>query len=310
MALLSTLTLVAGPLVAPTPAAAATIPELTFGGLVRSTGHRAIFVGNADGTGVRSITPNDGREYEWGRFAFGNTKIVYTVHSAAPGSPEDLALMDIDGSNPRVLRRFEYDIMQPVVDKAGTFVYYAAKTSFFSRVAHFRLDLRTNLVTNLTAVGSPTTGQDVDPNLTATGKSVLFVRNPTGRGAEIALMNTDGTDRRAITSLAYHNTDPSPSPDGRRFVTASYRGYGKPSQANPTAPSNTGLPGVLPARRAGPAPGRAADRSHRRRELHHPQPARRVQRAGDVRLRAPLHAGRETASPSPELGTTAAPACA
>ena len=141
-----------------------------------------------------------------------------------------------------MLRRFEYDIMQPVVDRSGIFVYYAAKTSFFSRVAHFRLDLRTNLVTNITAVGSPTTGQDVDPNLSATGKSVLFVRNPAGRGAEIALMNTNGTDRRAITSLTYHNTDPSPSPDGRRFVTASYRGYGKRSQANPAVPSSTGIP--------------------------------------------------------------------
>ena len=242
LALLTTLALAAGPLVAPVPAAAAPLPALTFGGVVRATGHRSIFVANADGTGVRTITPNDGREYEWGRFAFGNTKIVYTVHSSAPGSPEDLALMDVDGSNTRVLRRFEYDIMQPVVDRSGIFVYYAAKTSFFSRVAHFRLDLRTNLITNITAVGSPTTGQDVDPNLSATGKSVLFVRNPAGRGAEIALMNTNGTDRRAITSLAYHNTDPSPSPDGRRFVAASYRGYGKRSQANPAVPSSTGIP--------------------------------------------------------------------
>ncbi len=55
-------------------------------------------------------------------------------------------------------------------------------------------------------------------------------------------MNTNGTDRRAITSLAYHNTDPSPSPDGRRFVAASYRGYGKRSQANPAVPSSTGIP--------------------------------------------------------------------
>ena len=127
-------------------------------------------------------------------------------------------------------------------------VYYAAKTSFFSRVAHFRLDLRTNLVTNITAVGSPTTAAGRRPEPERERQEVLFVHNPTGRGAQIALMNTDGTSRRAITSLHLPQHRPSPSPDGKRFVTASYRGYGKQVAGRPHGALQHRDAGVLPAR--------------------------------------------------------------
>ena len=68
-------------------AAAATAPVLTFSATDRATKLDHIYTLNADGTGLRQVTPNDGRFYSWGRFAFGNTKIVFTVRPPGRRTP-------------------------------------------------------------------------------------------------------------------------------------------------------------------------------------------------------------------------------
>lgn len=216
------------------PAAAATQPGLTFSGHVRVQDVDAIFTANADGTGARRITPEDGRDYNWGRFAFGNTKIIYTVQ--AKGDPtHSIGLMNPDGSDPQIIRSFEYQLLQPQVDPSGRYVYYTAKPSFFPRAAMFRLDLATGVATNITVVGRPEGTYDADPFLIDNGDGVLFVENTAGRGTTIEMMDSDGSDRVELTNRKqYFYTDPSMSPDGRQMAIASYRGYGLPPQGEPT----------------------------------------------------------------------------
>ena len=87
-------------LAAPSTVTGTTAPALVFSAVERATGVQGIFTANADGTGVQRITPADGRFYSWPRWAFGNTRVVYTVRSGPAGSPEAIAIMKPDGSDP------------------------------------------------------------------------------------------------------------------------------------------------------------------------------------------------------------------
>ncbi len=60
-------------------AEAAPVPKMTFTAQDRSTMLDGIYLAHLDGTDPTKISPDDGRSYSWGRFAYGNTKIVYTV---------------------------------------------------------------------------------------------------------------------------------------------------------------------------------------------------------------------------------------
>ena len=220
------------PLAVP-PAAAAAAPGLTFSGHIRITNVDAIFTANADGTGARRISPDDGRDYNWGRFAFGNTKIIYTVN--AKGDPtHSIGLMNPDGSDPQIIRSFEYQLLQPQVDPSGRYVYYTAKPPFFPKAAMFRLNLATGVATNLTVVGRSKGTYDADPFLFDDGNGLLFVENTAGRGTTIGTMDSDGSDRTELTdSKQYFYTDPSMSPNGKQMAIASYRGYDQPPQGEP-----------------------------------------------------------------------------
>ncbi len=214
-----------------TLAHAASRPALTFSATIRATQLEAIFTAAADGTDIRRISPADGRNYGWGRFAFGNTKIIYTVRSGAKNSPESIGLMNLDGSSPQILRNFEYRVLQPVVDPTGRWITYTANAPFFPRYSIFRLDLVTNTVTNLTAKTRPSGTFDADPVLSNSGDRVLFVEDTKGRGTTISAMKPDGTSRKALTTGQYFNTDPSFAADGKAIAISSYRGYDLPSQA-------------------------------------------------------------------------------
>jgi Tol biopolymer transport system component len=223
-------------------AAAATAPGLTLSARDHATGRDGIYVADSDGTTIRNlrkITPDDGRDYSWGRFAFGNTKLVYTVRKGPVSSPEDIGLMDLDGSNARVLRHFNYRVAQPIIDRTGRWLHYTAMPPFFPVAAQYRMDLVTGLSTNITAVGRPTGGFDADPFLTDDGSKLLFVENDPGTGALIGQMNPDGTDRTSLTTSTWFDTDPAVSRDGSQIAIASYRGRGSQAQADPSELART-----------------------------------------------------------------------
>ncbi|MCU1537270.1 MAG: hypothetical protein JWP82_1621, partial [Humibacillus sp.] len=212
--------------------AAATVaagpPRLAFSALERATGVQGIFTATLDGTDIRRITPADGKAYNWPRWAFGNTKIVYTVRVGPPGSPEAIALMNPDGSGAQVLQAFEYRVGQPIVEPDGRHVLFTAMTPWFPQVATFRLDLETGESRNVSAVTVPVGGFDSDPYL-AGGPLITFIWTEGKKKASVAQMRTDGTERRRVTNDSWFNTDPGLSADGRLVVIASYRGSGNPS---------------------------------------------------------------------------------
>ncbi len=224
-------------------AAAAPVPGLLVSGNDRSNGLDTLYAANADGTGLHQISPKDGQYYNWARFAFGNTKIVYTVRKAAgTRTPESIGLMNLDGSGAHIIRHFSYHVAQPLVDRTGRYLHYTAVSPSFPIVGQFRLDLATGQSLNLTAVTSPGGGFDADPFLTNAGDSLLFVENNPGQGTGISQMDTDGTNRRHLTSTRWFNTDPAISRDGKTVAISSYRGDGLPRQTDPTLVSRSSQP--------------------------------------------------------------------
>lgn len=256
LVLIGAAVLVAPATVEPTPAAAA-IPSdlLIFQGKNRLTDEPAIYTVRGDGTDMRKVSPSDGRAYSWPRWAFGNTKIIYTVRTGAAGGPEDIEMMNPDGTGRQLLQSFDYRVGQPLVDPTGRYVHYTGMYPGFPKAAQFRLDLVTGLSSNLTAVTQRSGGFDADPFLNRRGTRLTFVDNAAGRGAQIVEMKPDGTDRKNITNADYFNTDPSVSPDDSQVAIASYRGYGKPETGGELANGSTIRPEywhiVVQSRRTG-----------------------------------------------------------
>lgn len=216
-------------LAAPSTVTGTTAPALVFSAVERATGVQGIFTANADGTGVQRITPADGRFYSWPRWAFGNTRVVYTVRSGPAGSPEAIAIMKPDGSDPQTLQAFDFRVAQPMIDPTGRWLVFTAAAPWFPQVAVFRMDLATEESTNLTARTVPLGGFDSDPVLTPRADAVVFVWTRGSSGSAISEMTADGTSRRQITDDRWFNTDPGVSPDGATIAIASYRGSGSPS---------------------------------------------------------------------------------
>jgi Tol biopolymer transport system component len=223
------------PVAQPTTAVTIGTPSPTgmiaFTAVNRLTGVQGIYTAAPDGSAVTRITPADGRVYSWPRWAFGGTKIVYTVRSGDPGGAESIAVMDPDGSNATVLQDFEYRVAQPSVDPTGRWLLFTATTPWFPQVAVYRMDLRTLLSRNLTAVTEPAGGFDSDPAIVPSGRQAL-VAVSTSTGTSIERFGIDGTDRHAVTSGRWYDTDPVASPDGRLVALASYRGPGTPQASD------------------------------------------------------------------------------
>lgn len=209
---------------------------LVFSAFDRTTAVQGIYRADPDGTHIRRITPADGRVYNWPRWAFGGTKIVYTVRAGEAGSPEAIAMMDPDGGNPTVLRAFDYRVGQPTVDGTGRWLYFTATAPWFQHVAVYRMDLHTLLSRNITAVTQPKGGFDADPFVTRDGS--VLVATSSATGTSIERLAADGATRAKVTSGTWHDTDPDESPDGSLVALASYRGPGTPQ-----APTGGGFVG-------------------------------------------------------------------
>lgn len=220
--------------IAPSSAAATTTAadplKITFTAVERATGVQGIFTANGDGTGIRRITPADGRFYNWPRWAFGGSRIVFTVRTGSAGSPEDIETMNPDGSDVRLIQHFEYRVAQPSIDPTGRWLTFTAQVTWFAEVAVFRMDLRQLLSANLTAVTSPLGGFDSDPTLTRSGGRIVLATSD-GTKTAVELMDLDGTNRQTVTHDPYFNADPDISPDEQQVVATSYRGSGNPSAA-------------------------------------------------------------------------------
>lgn len=206
------------------PAGAPADVVVVFGATDRATGQTGIYVTGPDRRATR-ITPADGKVYSWPQFAFGSTKVVYTVRTGEAGSPESIYVMNPDGSSPELVRDFPYRVAQPKVSPDGTSLVFTAQSPWYPQVGVYRMDLGSGQIANLSAQHSSVSGADSDPVYSSDGKSIVFAQT-LAPNTQIAVMDPDGNSRRDLTADPYSNVDPDLSPDQRDIVYSSYRGQG------------------------------------------------------------------------------------
>jgi Tol biopolymer transport system component/O-antigen ligase len=217
------------PLATASQATTAMPSKIVFEATVRATGASAIFTANNNGTGIKRVSPNDGRNYDWPRWAFDNRKIVYTARRGQVGSPENIEMMNADGSGRQVISKFAFQVAQPTVDATGKWMIFTAAPPWFPNVAVFKMNLRTLQSRNLTAVTTPKAGIDADPVLSQDQSTILMIAGHKTR-ADIDEINFSGRNRQILVQDGYFNTDPDLSPNGRHIAIASYRGPSTPDK--------------------------------------------------------------------------------
>lgn len=219
--------------------------RVVFSAFDRDTGAQGIYLANPYGGDPVRLTPDDGLQYSWPAWAFGGNKIVFTARRGAPGTPENIYMMDPDGSNRQQLSLTTWRNAQPKVSPDGEELLFTSMWEEFPEVALYSMDLATTMVTNLSAVATTHGGFDSDPKWSSDGSKIVFANSADPeRGTvptQIYLMGRDGSAREALTEDDFFNTDPELSPDGRRVAIASYRGEGHPGREDPDNPFATKL---------------------------------------------------------------------
>ena len=200
------------------------------GVLLQQTG---IYVANADGSDVHEIVGHNGYQYSWSKWALGGTKIVFTAHLSGTDQPDQLYLMNADGSHAQQLTSTQWVNGQPSVSPDGRYLLFTSTWTEFPKFALYRMDLRTLMVTNLSALASTRGAADADPRYSQDGSHIAFaVSKPRRPGSkkvlptQIWMMPASGSPRVQLTHDHYYNTDPQLSPSGQDVVYSSYRGPG------------------------------------------------------------------------------------
>lgn len=218
--------------------------RIVFGAVERPGSRQALYEVNGDGTGLRRLSPDDGLDYLWPTWAMGGTKVVFTTRDGPVGNPENVHIMDADGTHRLQLTFEPWRSGQPKVSPDGRSLVFSSFWPEFSKAGIYKLDLETLQVTNLSARADTPGAADADPRWSADGALIAFAASAGAEGivpTQNYVMNPDGTGRRALTNDSYYNTDPALSPDGRQVAIASYRGEGNSSGEDPDDPFLTKL---------------------------------------------------------------------
>ncbi len=188
------------------------------------TTEQDIFVINPDGTGLSELTfPSDGHWYDYPQWALGGTKIVYVRRSSAYSTDDNIWIMNANGSDQVQLTHDLIPKGQPKLTTDGKTLIFTAGWREFPKSAIYALHLDTGLITNLTAVHSPTGGNDADPKITPDGKHIIYVsRGANSRYGQVFEMRIDGSHAHQVFADRWLDTDPMMSPDSKYIVTSSY----------------------------------------------------------------------------------------
>jgi Tol biopolymer transport system component/O-antigen ligase len=210
--------------------------RIVFSAVDRDTHLRGIYTVDANGDNLRKVSPDDGRNYSWPTWAYNGTQIAFTARAGGTGAAEPVYLMNADGSGVRPITNNPWRNGQPHVMADGRSMIFTSFWSEYREVATYRMSFDTGLVTNLSAADSHAGAFDSDPDITTDGRLVFIdSREPNlgeNRPGQVAIMNSDGGDRRLLTDDGRYNTDPSMSPDGSTVAIARYVGEGAPADPN------------------------------------------------------------------------------
>lgn len=183
-----------------------------------------IFTMNADGGGKRQLT-NGSETGQWSRdpaWSPDGDRLIYSSF-AAGGGPQSVYIIDADGGAPRrlfTLSQFQFISRFEWSRHGRTVVSTLSSSGFGSDIVG--IDPIIGEMTNLTA-SNPYS--DADPSWSPDGRRILFMRQPeVGTGAEIHVMNRDGSDIRQLTDKGSEEFDPDWSPDGRLIAFVSDQG--------------------------------------------------------------------------------------
>ncbi|MEA3217737.1 MAG: hypothetical protein QOJ19_3893, partial [Acidimicrobiia bacterium] len=212
--------------------------QLVFQAVDRTTGQRSLYTVAPGGEPVR--LPLDGLgSPSYASWAPGGSHLAFSAHPPgspdSEGAPEALYLVKPDGSDLRRLTANPWRNSQPKVSSDGQSVYFTSLWEEYPKVAVYRLDLATGLVTNLSARTRPDGAFDSDPLLLPDESGLLvadaFDAATGGSGpGKVALLSLDGATRRLLTTgRDGFDTDPAASPDGQTVAISRYVGSGTPT---------------------------------------------------------------------------------
>ncbi len=212
-------------------ASESTTLDVIVAGAERSTGRHGIYR-SRNGTLTR-ITPDDGLDYFWPVWAFGGTKILFTARRGPEGSPEQVYVMNPDGTERVQLTNNAWRNQQPKDSPDGRSIIFTSSWPQFEHIALFRLDTATLEVTNVSAAQVRAGSFDADPRWYDGGSRIVFantVADDLSKTVPTAIdtMAADGSDRRHIVVDSSYNVDPTVSLDGNLLTYSSYRGGGNP----------------------------------------------------------------------------------
>jgi TolB protein len=134
---------------------------------------------------------------------------IYFVHESrpAPDRRTEIWMMDYDGANQRPIARANSIFTQPAISPDGSKVAFSQvlprpELMLYSVDAAHALLFRNQK--DLSAVGSP--------SFTPDGKQIVFAQSVNGRGVQIFIANTDGSNQRNLTGIATTDVEPKVNP--------------------------------------------------------------------------------------------------
>jgi Tol biopolymer transport system component len=191
----------------------------------RTSGGFAIFVMNADGTNKVEVTPLifNATAYpiwdDWGMsWSPDGNKIVFQEKvepSPYPAYPNDIFIVNIDGSYRQLLLGDAVDDRQPSWSPDGSKILFSrAVSTFFHNLFTIRPD-----GTDLQPLAHLDGETDLAASWSPTGNMIAFQTYDYANYETIVIANADGSNRRYIGGLSGGGSDkPQWSPDGSKII--------------------------------------------------------------------------------------------
>jgi Tol biopolymer transport system component len=187
------------------------------------TGEFAIWVMNADGSGLSQVSPTEPSPDDFDpSWSPDGSKVAYSrLPLDGPAFGYDIFVMNADGSARTNLTNHPADDREPAWSADGSKI--AFRSSRDGHAGIYVMNADGSAVSRLTNAG------DQQPSWSPDGTKLAFESDRDGNG-EIYVMNADGSGQTRLTHSVGWDVEPDWSPDGSKIAFASARdGNGDPA---------------------------------------------------------------------------------